>query len=119
VPQQSDILSFGILCVIVALTLVAFSLGIITRLDQMVALIIAFFGVWTIALSGIRARTPSKYGRSASSTLAMGVIFVAVGGAWFLLTVGTNLILTLALLLVVVGILAVVSALPSFRRKPQ
>lgn len=118
-PQQTEMLSLGVFCVIVALTLVAFSLGLIAGLDQMVALIIAFFGLWTITLSGIRARSPSKYGRSASSTLAMGVILVAVGGAWFLLTVGTNPILTLALLLVIFGILAVVAALPSFRPKPQ
>lgn len=118
-PQQYETLSFGVLMVIIALMLVAFATGTVTDIGQMMALIIALYGIWTVILAGARTRNPEKYGRGAQSTLAMGIVLVAIGGAWFLLTTGTPPILALALLLVIIGILAVVSALPSFRQKPQ
>ena len=116
--QQYETLSFGVLMVIIALMLIAYSSGIVD-LGQMMALIIASYGVWTMVLAGIRMRNPEKYGRGAQSTLTMGIVLIALGGAWFLLTVGISAILAIALLIVIVGILAVVSALPSFRRKPE
>jgi len=118
-PQQYETLSFGVLMVIIALMLVAYATAAITDLGQMMALIIAFYGIWTLVLAGVRTRNPDKYGRGAQSTMAMGIVLLAIGGAWFLLTIGTSPILALALLLVIAGILAVVSALPSFRQKPQ
>lgn len=117
--QQYETLSFGVLMVIIALMLVAFATGIITDAGQMIALIIAFYGVWTLVLAGIRMRNPEKYGRGAQSTFTMGIVLIALGGAWLLLTAGINPILAIALLIVIIGILAVVSALPSFRRKPE
>jgi len=116
-PRQWELLSFGVLLVIVALVLVAYALDIITGIDQVVALIIALNGVWTMVLAGIRTKNPEKYGRGAYSTLVMGVVLTALGGAWFLTIAGVSPILTFALLLVVIGILAVVSALPSIRQK--
>ncbi len=118
-PQQYETLSFGVLMVIVALMLVAFATGVVTDPGQMIALIIVFYGIWTVGLAGIRMRNPEKYGRGAQSTFAMGVVLIALGGAWLLLTVGINPILAIALLIIIVGILAVISALPSFRRKPE
>lgn len=104
--------------VIIALMLVAYATEIVD-LGQMMALIIAFYGVWTVVLAGIRMRNPEKYGRGAQSTLTMGIVLIAIGGAWLLLSAGISAILAIALLLVIIGILAVVSALPSFRRKPE
>lgn len=104
--------------VIIALMLVAYATEIVD-LGQMMALIIAFYGVWTVILAGIRMRNPEKYGRGAQSTLTMGIVLIAIGGAWLLLSAGISAILAIALLLVIIGILAVVSALPSFRRKPE
>jgi hypothetical protein len=117
-PQQYETLSIGVLMVIIALMLVAYSSGIVD-LGQMMALIITFYGVWTVILGGIRIRNPEKYGRGAQSTLTMGIVLIAIGGAWLLLSAGVSVILAIALLIVIVGILAVVSALPSFRRKPE
>lgn len=115
-PQQFEMLSFGVFAIIVAVTLVAYSAAII-GVGQIFPIIIAIYGIWTIALAGIRAQNPERYGRGAYSTMIMGVILLAIGGAWFLLTAGMDPVLTLALLLVIVGILAVVSAIPSMRKK--
>ena len=117
--RQYDLLSLGALLVIAAVLLVAFATEVIKRLDEVFALIIALYGVWTMILAGIRVRNPEKYGRGAYSTLVMGVMLTALGGAWVLNIEGTNIIITIALILVVVGILAVASALPSFRQKRE
>jgi len=112
-------LSFGVFLIIAAILLVAYAAVIIKRLDEVIALIIALYGVWTIVLAGVRVKNPEKYGRGAYSTLVMGVLLTAVGGAWTLYIEGANIILTLALVIVVIGILAVATALPSFRQKPE
>lgn len=117
--RQYELLSLGALLVIAAVLLVAFAAAVIKRLDEVFALIIALYGVWTMILAGIRVRSPEKYGRGAYSTLVMGVMLTAFGGAWVLYIEGTNIIITVALILVVIGILAVASALPSFRRKQE
>ena len=115
--QQFETLSFGVLLVITALTLVAYAVQIIIGLNQVLALIITFYGVWTIVLAGIRTKNPEKYGRGAYSTLVMGVILIALGGAWYLYIATANFILPVVLLLLVIGILAVATAIPSIRQK--
>lgn len=117
--RQYELLSLGALLVIAAVLLVAYAGAIIKRLDEVLALIIALYGIWTMILAGIRVRNPEKYGRGAYSTLVMGVLLTALGGAWTLYIEGTNMIITIALILVVIGILAVASALPSFRQKRE
>lgn len=117
--RQYELLSLGALLVIAAVLLVAYAGAIVKRLDEVLALIIALYGIWTMILAGIRVRNPEKYGRGAYSTLVMGVLLTALGGAWTLYIEGTNMIITIALILVVIGILAVASALPSFRQKRE
>jgi hypothetical protein len=109
----------GALLVIAAVLLVAFAVGTITRIDEVFALIIMLYGIWTMILAGIRVMNPEKYGRGAYSTLVMGVLLTAVGGAWEFHIRFENIIISIALILVVIGILAVASALPSFRQKKE
>jgi hypothetical protein len=116
-PRQYEMLSIGVFLVVAALVLVVFAAGIIIRVDEVLALIIAFYGVWTIVLAGIRTQNPDKYGRGAYSTLVMGIGLIAFGGSWYLYIATANLILSIVLLLLVIGILAVASALPSMRQK--
>lgn len=117
--RQYELLSIGALLVIAAVLLVAFAVGVITRFDEVFALIIALYGIWTMILAGIRVRNPEKYGRGAYSTLMMGALLLLVGGAWVFQIIFDNLIITIALILVVIGILAVAAALPSFRQKKE
>jgi len=116
-PRQYEMLSFGVLLVIIALVLVAYVALIITGLDQVLALVIALYGVWNIVLAGIRVKNPEKYGRSAYETLLMGIVLIALGGSWFLFIATQNIILSIVLILLVIGIIAVISALPSMRKK--
>lgn len=117
--RQYELLSMGALLVFAAVLLVAFAVGVITRIDEVLALIIALYGVWTMILAGVRVRNPEKYGRGAYSTLVMGVLLTAFGGAWEFQIRFDNIFITIALILVVIGILAVATALPSFRQKKE
>jgi hypothetical protein len=115
-PRQLSLLSFGVLIIVVAILLVAY--GPTQEWDKILSLTLTLCGLWVIALAGIRAKSPQKYERGAFSTLVWGILLLAVGGAWYLniLTKG-NILYSVVLFLVIVGILAVVSALPSMRKK--
>lgn len=110
------LLSFGVFVVIVAVCLVAYAAGYITTIQEILSLVIAFFGVWVVALAGIRAKSPGKYERGAFSTFAWGVLLTAVGGVCFLTIQGVLWIYALALLLIIIGILAVTVAAHKWRK---
>jgi Ca2+/Na+ antiporter len=113
--QQLDMLSFGVFIIIVAILLIAFAPN--GQWDRMISLTIALFGIWIIATAGIRARNPSKYERGAYSTFVMGLLLLAVGGAWFINIETDNWIFSVFLLLIIVGLLAIGTALPTMRKK--
>jgi hypothetical protein len=114
--KDYGLLSLGALLIIVTLLLALLGANLITEVEVF-ALVVAFYGVWMMVLAGIRTKRPEKYGRGAYSTLVWGILLTVVGGAWFLNLKGANIFFTIALLLGVVGILALASALPSIRRK--
>ena len=112
---QLDLLSFGVLIVILAILLIAF--GPTQEWDKILSLTITLYGLWVVALAGIRAKSPDKYERGAFSTFVMGILLVAVGGAWVLNIETGYWLYSVVLLLIVVGVLAIASALPSLRKK--
>jgi len=118
-PRMSlGLLSFGVFVIIVAIAIVV-SVSVQPNLSwgASLALIIALYGGWTIALAGIRIKNPEKYARGAFSIFAWGILLVAVGGAWFIYSLeAAYWLYSVLLLLIVVGILAVVSALRGFRK---
>ena len=107
------LLSLGVFAVIVAVCLVLYAANYILA-DAILPLILIFFGAWIVVVAGIRAISPEKYEHGASSTLGWGIVLIAVGGAWFL--AGVNLVYSLALLLIVIGVLAVAAALRLWRK---
>lgn len=105
--RRLDVLSLGVFIIIVAVCLL---LPMIIEPIEMIdvpCLIIAFLGVWIMIIAGVKAKNPSKYGRGPFSTFGWGALLTAVGGAWFL---RFNLVYSLALVLTIIGILAVVAA---------
>jgi len=110
--RQLGMLSFGVLVVIIAILLIAF--GPIQDWGSIISLTLVLYGLWTIALAGIRAKNPVKYERGAFSTLIWGVLLVTIGGAWLLYALDP--LYSFALLLLVIGIIAVASALLRTRK---
>jgi hypothetical protein len=66
-------------------------------------------GVWFLALGAIRMSKPIKYERSPFSTIALGLVAIAVGGAWILFNL--NWLYSLVVVLLVVAGLAIAAAL--------
>jgi len=116
-PQRFELLSLGVLLIISSMLLVAYAALIITRPDEVISLIIVFFGVWMMILAGLKINNPEKYGRRDPVLLGAGILVTTFGGAWLIYIEGTSIIISVALLLVVIGILAVATALPSIRKK--
>jgi len=109
------LLSLGVLAVIFAICLIAYAANYIVA-DAIFPLVVALFGVWVMVVAGIRARSSEEYERGAFSTFAWGVLIVAVGGVWFLYVQGLSWVYALAFFVLVIGLLAVVSALRLWRK---
>jgi len=110
------LLSFGVFVIIVAVAIVV-SVQFNLPWGASLALIVTMYGGWTIALAAIRVKNPEKYARTAYSTFVWGVLLVAVGGAWLIYSFGaTYWLYSVLLLLIVIGIVAVVSALRGFKK---
>jgi hypothetical protein len=109
--SRRQLLSIGVFFIIlvVAILLVATSILVWTLV---VPLVLALFGVWTLALAAMRSAKPQKYERGSFSTMAMGLGLIVLGGAWYLFSF--NWLYSLALILLAFGAIAIAAAL---RRK--
>ena len=76
-------------------------------------MILVLSGCWFLVLAGLRRSKPQKYERSSFSTLSVGMLLVALGGAWYLTVLG-NILIAIALVLLLIGAIAIAAAL---RRK--
>ncbi|MFB3889695.1 MAG: hypothetical protein ACE14S_09410 [Candidatus Bathyarchaeia archaeon] len=74
-----------------------------------VPVVLVVFGIWMLALAGMRSSSPTKYGPSGFATMSIGLVLIAVGGAWYLFTV--NWLYSIVLLLLVFAALAVAAAM--------
>jgi general stress protein CsbA len=115
--SKRQLLTIGVFFIIVVVAILLYPAKIITNGWNILQLIIVLFGAWILVLAGMRAMSPQKYERSPYSTVQMGVLLMAIGGAWFLWGYTANgWIYTIALLLLTLGAIAIASAL---RRKPE
>jgi len=105
------LLSIGVFLIIlvVSIVLYAFPPNLIPDWALIPPLVLALYGCWTIALAGIRASNPHKYERGPFSTFALGLILIAIGGAWFAYSIEP--LYSLAIILLVLGVLAIAAAL--------
>lgn len=103
------LLSIGIFLIILVISIILYAPLALIDWSLIPPLIIALYGCWTIVLAGIRASKPRKYERGPFSTLAGGLILIAIGGAWFMYSIGP--LYSLVIILFVLGVLAIVAAL--------
>jgi len=112
VESGREILSIGVFLIIVVVAILIYAAQVITDWMLIFALVFVLFGCWTLVLAGMRASNPQKYERGAFSTLSLGFVLIALGGAWYLFAF--NPLYSLAILLLVFASLAIAAAL---RRK--
>jgi hypothetical protein len=110
--SKRQLLSIGVFFIIIVAGILLVAGSIITW-TLVFPLILVLFGCWALVLAGMQSSQPQKYERSAFSTLTMGLLLIALGGAWYLVA-SSYILYALALVLLAIGGLAIAAAL---RRK--
>ena len=106
--DRRQLLSIGIFLIVLVVSIVLYAVGAIDW-TLIVPVILVLLGIWLVALAALRSRNPTKYERGSFATLSMGLLLIAVGGAWYL--IGVNWLYSLTLILLVLAILAIAAAL--------
>ena len=110
--SRRQLLTIGVFFIIVVVAILLYPTNVTHNWANIFQLILVLFGVWILVLAVMRAQSPQKYERSPYSTVQMGVLLLALGGAWFLWDY--SWIYSIALLLLALGAIAIASAM---RRK--
>jgi hypothetical protein len=106
--SNRNLLTIGIFILTIVVAILLYVANIIDW-TLIVPVVLLLSGLWLLALGAIRQSKPVKYERSSFSTMALGFVAVAIGGAWFLYRF--NWLYSLVVILLVVAALAIVAAL--------
>ncbi len=109
--SNRELLTIGVVILTVVVAIVLYVAGLIDWM-LIVPVVLLLSGVWVMVLGFMRLGKSGKYERSGFSTMALGLIAIAVGGAWALFSF--NWLYSLIVILLVVAGLAIAAAL---RRK--
>lgn len=109
--SNRELLTIGVVILTVVVAIVLYVAGLIDW-TLIVPVVLLLSGFWMLALGVMRMGKPIKYERSGFSTMALGLVAIAVGGAWALWSI--NWLYSLVVILLVVAGLAIAAAL---RRK--
>jgi hypothetical protein len=114
--SQRGLLNLAVLLVIAAVVIIFGGLTVISWWE-VVPLIIALYGCWFIVFAGVGTRYQSKYTRSAFSTFGWGMLLAAIGFGWYLNVRGLSWIYTVAVVILLLGVLGLVAALRTPRKQ--
>ena len=106
--SNRNLLTIGIFILIVVAAIILYITGLIDW-TRIVPVVLLLSGAWLLTLGVIRASKPVKYERSSFSTIALGLIAIVSGGAWFLFSI--NWLYSVIVILLVVAALAIAAAL--------
>ena len=107
--SRRQLLSIGVFFIIIVVVILLYAAQVITDWTLIFPIIFVLSGCWTLVLAGMSASSPQKYERGAFSTMGFGMLFIAVGGAWYLF--GINWLYSVILILVVLAALVIAAAL--------
>ena len=106
--SNRNLLTIGIFILIVVVAIILYMAGLIDWM-RIVPVVLLLSGAWLLTLGVIRASKPVKYERGSFSTIALGLIVIVSGGAWFLFSI--NWLYSVIVILLVVAALAIAAAL--------
>jgi hypothetical protein len=106
---QRDLLSFGVFLIIIVVGILLWQPLQIIDYWMIFPFVIFVCGCWVVVLAGMQSSNTMKYGMSAFTLLAWGVLLVAVGGAWFLYYYGW--VYSIVVLLLALAAIAISAAL--------
>jgi hypothetical protein len=106
--NSRTLLTIGIFFLTIVAALLLYILAVIDW-TSIIPVILLLSGLVMLGLGAIRASKPVKYERTGFSTIAIGLILLAVGGAWFLFAM--NWLYSLIVILIVAAALSIIAAL--------
>jgi hypothetical protein len=106
--SNRNLLTIGAFVLIIVVAIVLYIAGLIGW-TAIVPVVLMLSGLWLLALGALRGSKPVKYERSSFSTIALGLVAIAVAGAWFLFDI--NWLYSLIVILLFVAALAIAAAL--------
>jgi hypothetical protein len=109
--SRRQLLSIGVFFIIIVIGILLAATNVIAW-GLFIPVVLVLCGCWVLVLATVRSSRPQKYERGAFSTMGMGSLLIAFGLAWYLFAF--NSWYSLALILLVLGALAIAAAL---RRK--
>jgi len=109
--SNRQLLTIGVVILTIVVSIVLYLAGLIDWV-LIVPVVFLLSGLWFLALGAIRMGKPIKYERSPFNTMALGLLAIAIGGAWLLFS--ANWLYSLIVILVVLAALAFAAA---FQRK--
>jgi hypothetical protein len=107
--SKRQLLSIGVFFIIVVIGILLVA-GNVINWTLIFPVVLVLCGCWALVLAGMRNSLPQKYERGVFSTLIMGLLLIALGGAWYLVA-KSYVLYALALVLLVVGGIAIAAAL--------
>src|SRR4030067_1358363 len=102
--SRRDLISVGAFLIIIVVAIVLSAIGLIDW-TLIVPVILVLSGCLLLGLGALKPPTTQKYAPSSFYMLASGLLLIALGGAWYLLRF--NFLYSLALVLLVLGVLAI------------
>ena len=113
--SQRGLVQLAVILIIIAVMIILAGLNAISWFEVL-PLIIAITGCFYIIFAGIGVYQ-TKYTRSAFNTFGWGMIFAAIGFGWYLNVRGLSWVFTVAVVILLLGILGLVAALRGNPRK--
>jgi len=110
------VLSFGILILVLAVSMVAFATNILVNIFEMFAFTLILFGLWVTVLAGMRAVSPEQYGRGAFSPLSGGILLTTLGVVLSLYIREMFVEYLIPAFLLIIGILVAVTGIRAWRK---
>jgi hypothetical protein len=106
---QFGLLTFGVFLLFVATWISVWLLGRI-NFENVIPLVFLSTGIWIAILAGVRKASHSIEGNP-FTTFSWGMLFIVLGGSWYLTNMGMPMEFVIVFLLILIGALAVVTAL--------
>jgi hypothetical protein len=106
--SNRTLLTIGVFFITIVVAVLLYVAGLMDW-TLIVPVVFVLNGLWFLVLGLMRMGKPVLYERSPFSTMALGLVAVAVGGAWFLFSF--NWLYSVVVILLVIAALAIVAAL--------
>jgi hypothetical protein len=110
------IFSLGILILAVAVSATASVVNVLEGISEVVAFSLILFGLWIVALAGMKAANPVDYGGGAFNIFSSGILLTTIGVLWMFSARNLFVGYILPLLLLVVGALVVVAGIRAWQK---